>query len=187
MFPIWSFNDGSECFCMNGEKKNTPESIFHTFKLTTLQYSIISIRKHKRCQRRTFSNLWHFLFWLEHQTLANILKIYILYINILESYLWTLRRIQMFKRCHSHGGISEVAPLLFTPHSATLSGFSSSTIIKSIKTEWTQPSSDRGGNICTPVLSAVLPTPPPHGRSDGTTQWMCNDLQWGLLMCKLHV
>lgn len=75
-----------------------------TFKSTNLHYSIISIQTHKRCQWRTFSNLWHFLLWLEHQTLADIFKIYILYINILESYLWTPRRIQMYKLCHSRVG-----------------------------------------------------------------------------------
>lgn len=120
----------------------------YTFKLTNVHYSIISIQKHKRCQWRTFSNLWHFLFWLEHQTLENILKIYILYINILERYLWTARHIQTYKHYHSRVGFSEVVPLLFAPRSANLfkwiflcCHYQNESII----TEWTQPSSDRRG------------------------------------------
>lgn len=92
-------------------------------RLNQQTYTTVSsaYEKHKkRCQWRTFSNLWHFLFWLEHQTLANILKIYILYINILESYLWTPRRTQMYKLCHCHVGFSEVVPLLFAPRSSSL-------------------------------------------------------------------
>lgn len=63
---------------------------------------------------------------------------------------------------------SQVLPLLFTPHSATLSGFSSSTNIKSIKTE----RSRRQTEVEIFALGCFQPScpPPPHGRSDGTTQ-----------------
>lgn len=103
-----------------------------------------------------------------------------MYINISESYLWTPRRIQTYGLCHSGVGFSEVVPLLLSPRSQTsLSGFSSAAIVETKVLKLNAAFVRHKGNSCTAVLSS---RPPPRGRSDGTTQWMCNDLQWGLLM-----
>lgn len=131
---------------------------FKINKLTRQYHQHTKKKTQKRCQWRTFSNLWHFLFWLETPNLSKYFKkkIYILYINIWESYLRRPRRLQMYKLCPCPVGSSDVVPLLFAPRSSGFFKwlFSSAAIIKTTVLKLNERSlrQTERGNICTPVL-----------------------------------